>query len=59
MITRDRFLVDRLDQMSRAEKDLAIERLASALTTRLRMPPTLFKSVTLAERQAMIDRLRQ
>ncbi|MCE9575642.1 MAG: hypothetical protein K8W52_21000 [Deltaproteobacteria bacterium] len=58
-ITRDKFLVDRLDQMSREEKDLAIERLAPALTTRLRMPPTLFKSVTPEERQKMIDTLRQ
>jgi hypothetical protein len=57
MVTRDRFLVDRLDQMSRAEKDLAIERLAPSLTTRLRMPPTLFKTVTPEERQAMIDEL--
>jgi hypothetical protein len=59
MVSRDKFLVDKLDTMSRAEKDLAIERLDPNLTSRLRMPPTLFKSVTPAERQAMIDELRK
>lgn len=59
MVSRDLFLVDKLGQMSRAEKDKAIERLDPGLTTRLRMPPTLFKTVTPEERQAMIDELRK
>lgn len=58
-ITRDRFLVDQLDQMSRDEKDLAIERLAPNDHTRLRMPPSLFRTITEAERQAMIDELKK
>jgi len=58
-ITRDLFLVDQLDQMSRDEKDKAIERLAPSLTTRLRMPPTLFKTITPEQRQAMIDELKK
>jgi hypothetical protein len=58
-ITRDRFLVDGLASMSRAEKDLAIQRLDPNLTTRLRMPPTLFRTVTDAERQAMIAELQK
>jgi hypothetical protein len=58
-ISRDKFLVDQLDQMSRAEKDLAIERLDPNLTSRLRMPPLLFKTITDDERQAMIDELRK
>jgi len=58
-ISRDRFLVDQLGQMSRAEKDLAIERLDPSLRSRLRMPPSLFRTVTDDERQAMIDELRK
>ena len=58
-ISRDKFLVDQLDQMSRAEKDLAIERLDPKLTSRLRMPPTLFKTITDDDRQAMIDELQE
>jgi hypothetical protein len=59
MVTRDRFLVDHLDQMSREEKDLAIARLAPDLGTRQRMPPLLFKTITPDERQSMIDELRK
>lgn len=58
-ITRDRFLVDRLDQMSREEKDLAIERINLPLDTRLTMPPPLFRSVTPRQRALMIDELRK
>jgi hypothetical protein len=58
-ITRDRFLVDRLDQMSREEKDLAIERIKLPLDTRLTMPPPLFRTVMPRERALMIDELRK
>ncbi len=56
-ITRDSFLVDRLDGMSRAEKDLAIQRIQMPTDTRLTMPPTLFRTLTDAERQLMVDEL--
>jgi hypothetical protein len=58
-ITRDRFLVDKLDEMSRAEKDLAIERLRPEEHSRLRMPPALFRSITDDERQLMMAELRK
>ena len=58
-ISRDRFLIDRLDQMSRDEKDLAIERIQLPLDTRLAMPPPLFRTLTPRERAAMIDELRK
>jgi hypothetical protein len=58
-ITRERFLVDQLDQMSRAEKDTAIQRLQLATSTRLRMPPPLFRTITDDERQAMIAELKK
>ena len=56
-VTRDQFLVDRLDQMSRAEKDLAIQRIQMATSTRLTMPPPLFRLPSDQDRQAMIDAL--
>jgi hypothetical protein len=59
MVTRDRFLVDKLDQMSREEKDLAIQRLLLADTDRLFMPPPLFRTVTNDERDQMIAALRK
>jgi len=58
-ITRDRFLVDQLDQMSRDEKDLAIDRIKTSTDTRLTMPPPLFRLPTDADRAAMIDELRR
>jgi hypothetical protein len=58
-ISRDQFLVDKLDQMSRAEKDLAIERLQTSLDTRLTMPPPLFRLPSESDRQLMIDELRK
>ncbi len=58
-VTRDRFLVDRLDSMSRAEKDLAIQRLQLPASTRLRMPPMLFRTITDDERQSMIQELEK
>ena len=41
--------------MSRAEKDVAIERLKLPDDSRLAMPPVLFRTITDAERQAMIE----
>jgi hypothetical protein len=58
-ISRDQFLVDQLDKMSRAEKDLAIERLGMPTTTRLTMPPPLFHTITARERALMIEELRK
>jgi hypothetical protein len=54
-LTRDRFLVDNLAQMSREEKDLAIQRIQTATDTRLTMPPPLFRTVTPRERELMIE----
>ena len=58
-ITRDRFLVDQLDQMSRAEKDLAIARIQTSTATRLSMPPPLFRLPSGADRAAMIAALQK
>jgi mono/diheme cytochrome c family protein len=58
-IGRDLFLVDRLDQMSRAEKDVAIQRIEMRLDTRLTMPPPLFRTLTPAQRALMIEALRK
>lgn len=58
-ISRDRFRVDQLDRMSRKERDIAITRLGLGLETRFRMPPQLFRTITDAERQLMIDELRK
>ena len=59
-ISREKFLVDQLDQMSRAEKDLAIERLSPALAeSRLLMPPVLFRTITDDERKLMIAALKK
>jgi hypothetical protein len=57
-ITREHFLVDKLDQMSREEKDVAIARLQTSIETRLTMPPPLFRTVTGEQRQLMIEALR-
>lgn len=54
-ISREKFLVDGLASMSRAEKDVAIARLRMEPSTRLAMPPTLFRTITPDERQRMID----
>ncbi len=58
-ISRERFLVDQLGQMSRAEKDLAIQRLQLPADNRLHMPPVLFRTITDDEKQRMIDALSQ
>jgi hypothetical protein len=56
-ISRERFLVDQLDQMTREEKDLAIQRLQLPDDNRLAMPPVLFRTISDAERQLMINEL--
>jgi hypothetical protein len=56
-LTRERFLVDQLDTMSKDEKNTAILRLKTDATSRLRMPPPLFRTISDDERQAMIDEL--
>ena len=58
-ISREKFLVDALDTMTRDEKDVAIQRLQMPVTTRLAMPPALFRTITDAERQLMIDELQK
>lgn len=58
-ISRERFLVDQLGQMSRAEKDVAIQRLQLPTDSRLHMPPVLFRTITDDEKQQMIDALSQ
>jgi hypothetical protein len=57
MISREKFLVDQLDSMSRAEKDVAIDRLKTDPRSRLFMPPTLFRTITDDERDLMIAEL--
>ena len=56
-ISRENFLVDRLDEMSRAEKDLAIQRINTPTDTRLTMPPPLFRTLGDRERTLMIEEL--
>ena len=58
-LSRDNFLVDRLDQMSRAEKDLAIARIEMSTDTRLTMPPPLFRIPSARERELMIQELEK
>jgi hypothetical protein len=58
-LSREKFLVDQLDQMSHDEKELAIERLQLADDSRLAMPPVLFRTITDEERQLMIDELKK
>jgi len=58
-ITREAFLVDKLDEMSREEKDKAIERINTPLETRLTMPPPLFRTLSQRDRNAMIAELKK
>jgi len=58
-ISRDLFLIDQLDHMSRAEKDIAIERIQTPIDSRLTMPPPLFRSLTQQDRDLMIAELRK
>jgi hypothetical protein len=55
--SRARFNVEQLDQMSRAEKDLAIARLQLRDDDRHLMPPRRFRELDAAERQRAIDEL--
>jgi hypothetical protein len=58
-LSREKFLVDHLDEMTRAEKDLAIDRINTSVDTRLTMPPPLFRSLGQRERDLMIAELRK
>jgi len=58
-LTRARFNMDHLSEMSRDEKNLAIDRLRLQLNDRLRMPPVLFRTITDEEQQMMINELRK
>src|SRR5439155_18570346 len=49
-LSREKFLVDKLDTMSRDEKNLAIDRLKLPDNDRLAMPPVLFRTFSDAER---------
>jgi hypothetical protein len=57
-LTRARFNAEQLDQMPRAEKDKAISRLGADPSAAELMPPALFRTITSAERQLMIDELK-
>ena len=50
-VTREKFLTDKLDQMNREEKDLAIKRIETPIESRLAMPPALFRTITPEEKQ--------
>ena len=58
-ISRELFLVDQLDTMTRAEKDVAVARLNTAIDNRLAMPPALFHTITNDEKQLMIKELQK
>jgi hypothetical protein len=58
-ITRAKFDVSRLAQMSREEKDLAIFRIQLGATNKLKMPPDRFGTLSPAEIQLVADVLRQ
>jgi hypothetical protein len=58
-LSRERFLVDTLDQMTRQERDIAISRLQLPPEQRLAMPPALFRTISAEERQRMIDELKK
>jgi mono/diheme cytochrome c family protein len=56
-LTRARFNVERLDQMSREERDEAIRRLQLPDADRRKMPPARFHSLSDAERDLVIAEL--
>jgi hypothetical protein len=58
-LSRARFNVEQLGQLSRAEKDLAIARLQLPAADRHAMPPARFHELSDAERQLAIDELRK
>ncbi len=58
-VSREKFAMDQFDQMSREEKNLAITRLGLPASTRLRMPPPLYRTLTDSERELMVLELQQ
>lgn len=58
-LSRAAFDVMRLDEMSREEKDRAIDRLQRPAEDRLRMPPHLFRDLSVEEIDACIEELRR
>lgn len=56
-VSRAMFDIDRLDTLSRAEKDLAIQRLMLPATDRKHMPPARFHVLSDAERDLVIQEL--
>jgi hypothetical protein len=58
-ISRARFDVTKLGELSRAEKDVAIARLLADDSSRLKMPPVLLRTVTDDERDQMVAELRR
>ncbi len=58
-LSRARFDVTKLDTMSRAAKDLAIARMQMASTSRLRMPPVIFRSFTDESLNLAIEELQK
>jgi hypothetical protein len=56
-LTRARFNVERLDQMSREVRDAAIRRLQLPDADRKKMPPTRFHTLSDAERDLVIEEL--
>ncbi|MDB4998753.1 MAG: hypothetical protein JWM74_6185 [Myxococcaceae bacterium] len=58
-LSRALFDTVNLDKMTRAEKDLAIERILLPDDTRLKMPPVLFRSFTTHERDLMVAELKK
>jgi hypothetical protein len=58
-ISRAMFDIDKLDSLSRVEKDEAIKRLLLPDTDRRKMPPPRFHVLSDAERQLAIDELKR
>jgi hypothetical protein len=56
-LTRSQFNIDTLDQLPRAEKDLAIQRLMMDDSDRHRMPPSRFHTLSDPERDLVIQEL--
>lgn len=58
-ISRAKFDTTRLDSMTRAEKDLAIQRIKMGTANRLHMPPAFMRNLPDDARKAAIDYLSQ
>jgi hypothetical protein len=58
-IDRAKFSVDRFDQMSRTEKDLAIYKINQPADGLQLMPPARFRALTTAEKKLLTDYLKQ